>query len=120
MNAEPIVLAALDSVFAPGAEKVFPNTVPADIAPPYAVYAVVGSAPENTLAQGVSIDNDRYQVDVYAKTKAEVLTLARAVRAAMLSIAWPVSVIFLSRTDVYEADVKLHRALCEFSVWFNQ
>ena len=111
-----VIVEALNTVLG----AVFPQFAPADTSPPYIVYSVAASAPENTLADGVSIDNLRYQVDVYASTYSDVQRIAKLVRAAMLAIAYPVSVVALSQIDAYESDVRLHRVISEFSVWFNQ
>ena len=118
-NAPPTsaILAALDTVFATGAARVFPQVAPADTLPPYVVYGIVGAAPENTLNNGVPLDNWRYQVDVYAMTYAETQSLAHAVREAMEALSLPVSAIFLSQVDVYEDVVMWHRAICDFSIW---
>lgn len=111
------VLTALETAFAPVTGRVFPQVAPADTTPPYAVYGIVGAAPENTLNDGVTMDNWRYQVDVYSGTYAEAQSLAKKVRDAMVAIALPVSVVFLSQVDVYEDAVMWHRAICDFSIW---
>jgi len=108
------IFKALAPIFA---DKVFPGLAPDSCAPPYAIYDRIASAPENTLANGISIQNERYQIDVWAYTKAECLTLAGHAQAAMRAIPYPLAVSLIMATDQAEPDVKMFRAIQDFSIW---
>ena len=62
--------------------RVFPNVAPNNVAKPYVVYSRVASTPENTLADGVPVENTRIQIDCLDTTYAAVISLAEAVKAA--------------------------------------
>ena len=115
--AQQALVAALNPLFTGG---VFALIAPDTPATPFAVYQIVASAPENTLAQGVTLENDRYQVDIYAPLYQDVHDLADSARAALIAIAWPLSFVFLTQTDQFEAELKLHRVTMDFSVWQNR
>ncbi|SDO72830.1 Protein of unknown function [Halomonas shengliensis] len=56
---------------------------PQEGATPYAVWQVITGAPENHLGDAPDVDRFTVQVDAYARTGAEVLALAEALRDAI-------------------------------------
>lgn len=112
--AQQAVKAALAGVL-PNA--VFPVIAPDSTPANYCVYQMVASAPENTLNNGVALENDRYQVDIYAPDYITAHDLADAARAALVAIGSPFAVVFLMQADHFEADIRLHRVVQEYSIW---
>lgn len=94
----------------------YPITSPEKPTIPYAVYMQVSNAPEVSMESQVPIENTRLQVDVFAKTYAQVQTLADQIRSAMLAL----NVTPLSAGDLYESEVKLYRVTQDFSVWYQK
>ena len=95
--------------------RVFPNLAPNDVQTPYLVYLRVASVPENTLADGVPIDNTRVQIDCFDTTYAAALTLAESVKAALR--ASNITFVLLMEQDQFEFDALLHRVILDFSIW---
>lgn len=96
--------------------RCYPLNAPEKPVTPYAVYFQVANAPEVTMATEVPVENTRVQVDIYAKTYAEVQSLADSIRSAMMGI----NAVPLLSVDLYEQDVKLYRVAQDFSIWFNR
>ena len=94
--------------------QVFPLVAPDSCVPPYAVYTQVGSAPSKTLADGVTQEQDRYQIDVYATGFAECFALSKSARTAILAIPYPVGASLIDESYQYESEVLWHRAISEF------
>lgn len=95
--------------------RVFPNVAPNNVSKPYVVYSRVSSAPENTLADGASIENTRLQVDCFDTTYSAAVALAETVKAAMKSSA--ITHVLLLEQDQFEPEALLHRVILDFSVW---
>lgn len=85
------------------------------IATPYIVFLRVASAP-NTAMQGPSdLQNTRLQIDVYAKTVAELDALGKQIAATFA--AWSVKNVPIMSVDFFETDTKLFRTTKDYSVW---
>ena len=67
--------------------RVFPNVAPNNVQKPYVVYMRVASQPENTLADGIPVENTRMQIDCFDTTYAAVTTLAENIKAALRASA---------------------------------
>lgn len=106
------VVSALGSVVG---GRIFPNTAPNNTQTPYVVYLRVASAPENTLADGVPIENTRVQIDCFDTTYAAALTLAEGVKAALRASS--LTFVLLMEQDQFEFDARLHRVILDFSIW---
>ena len=109
------MLAALNPIFA---NQVFPQIAPDNQQAPFAVYQIIASAPSNTLNNGIPIENDLYQVDIYSTTFLEAQSLAASARAAVMA-AKPNTVDRGMGRTLYESGVKSHRVVLEFSTWSN-
>lgn len=111
---DELVVASLADVFG---SSVYPGNAPDRTLPPYAIYQTISSTPTNTLADGIPIENDRYQIDVYSTTRLEAESLAADATETMLAIAYPVTVVFISQASSYDAPTRFFRVMLEFSVW---
>jgi len=80
---------------------------------PYAVWLVVSGVPENTLSEKPAVDRDTVQIDIYAKTDADVVATAKAVRDQMETrthmTAW--------RNPPREPETRLFRISMDFDYW---
>lgn len=96
---------------------VHPLTAAQNALPPYAVYQRIAGTVENTLTGNGAppINNTRFQIDVWATTYAEAVSVAASVRALML--AWSVQNVLNLENDEYESDVMLYRVVLDYSVW---
>lgn len=69
--------------------RLFPfGEAPQGVTYPYAVWQIVGGAPENYLADNPDVDGFNLQVDVYAKTGAAAAGVATALRDAIEPVAY--------------------------------
>lgn len=107
------ILETIQSAISGVVGRCYPMVAPEKPTAPYAIYFEVNNAPEMSIANVLSIENSRIQVDVYCKTYAEAQTKADAIRTAMIGIG----AIPLSAGDLYESEVKLYRVTQDYSVW---
>jgi hypothetical protein len=82
---------------------------------PYIVWMMVTSTTNNSLAGASDVQNTRLQIDCYAATQASRKALADSVVTALAAADF--QNVQLTSQNLYEQDVKLFRALLEFSVW---
>jgi hypothetical protein len=94
---------------------VFQTTAKQGVAAPYIVWDEIISTTNNTLNGASNIQNTRIQVDCYAKTPDTRRTLRDAVTTAMAAATF--KNVQLTSQHAFEADVKLYRAILDFSVW---
>jgi uncharacterized Ntn-hydrolase superfamily protein len=107
-----LLVAALNPLVA---NRVYPDVVPQAVLTstdrrPYIRYFEVGTVPDNTI-DGVSdteSDETRVQIDVYAATKSEALSVAASVRATITGFLTPPATIELM-ASAYESEDKLYR-----------
>ena len=95
--------------------RMYPNVAPNNVQKPYLVYMRVSSQPENTLADGVPIENTRVQIDCFDTTYAAVVALAESVKAALR--ASEITSLLILEQDQFEPDAQLHRVILDFSLW---
>jgi len=109
------VVAALTPIFG---VNVYPKIAPDGTLPPFAIYGGVGHTPEVTLSDGIPIESERVQIDVYAEGYLEARTLAQSAIDAMLAIAAPIVVVPLeTKQEVFDGEVKLYRSTQDFNIW---
>lgn len=94
--------------------RVFPSVLPMGFALPAIVYITSGVDPNNTICGASDDEEVRIQVDLYAKTMKEVLSLRKQVFTAIEGAFE--SVIRMNDFDGYEPDTKLFRRIIEFSI----
>lgn len=86
---------------------------------PYIVYTqFAGTRPTSFKGTG-ALANPRFQIDVYASTKEQVIALKNGVRKAIESSP-ALNAVFLNEGSGYEADTQLFRHRQDFSMWFNE
>jgi Protein of unknown function (DUF3168) len=85
------------------------------ITTPYIVILRVSSVQNVALGGPSDLQNTRLQVDIYAKTVAEIDALGRQVSAAFTG--WSVKNVPLLTMDTFEPDTKLFHTVKDFSIW---
>lgn len=102
---------------------IFPVVASQDTQPPYIIHQTVTTEPTDIKDSGSPLDNIRYQVDTYGKTKAIVDSIANSVRSALDRYSGTVATIkidsikFLDEHDgPYEEEVDLYRVIQEFQI----
>lgn len=81
------------------------GSVPQDTATPYITWFVVADAPHNTLGEPPGSDFNSVEIDCWSDNDAEVVALARAVRAVLDAAGHHNRVV----VDTRETDTKLYR-----------
>lgn len=96
-----------------------PNLAPQNCARPYGVYTNVVSPTHNTLSDGVPIQQDIFQVDVWDATYQRALAAGNTFAAALQDAfdAGTITGVQRSRRGRYDAETGLHGFLYEFSFW---
>ncbi|WP_374690311.1 hypothetical protein [Accumulibacter sp.] len=96
-----------------------PNCAPQNGARPYGVYTNVVSPTHNTLSDGVPIQQDIFQIDVWADTYEGALTAGNGFAAAVQDAfeAGTLTGVQRSRRGRYDPETGLHGFLYEFSFW---
>ena len=114
-SAELIVHGALKAL---GMGTDYPDVAPAGTTLPYFTYQAVGGQSVNMLDDQVALQNSRIQVNAWAATRSQAVTMINAAISALCaspilatSIGAPVS--------TYEADTKLYGSRVDFSIWFT-
>jgi hypothetical protein len=82
MSLQSDILTALASL---GADKVWPQAVPADVDPPFVVYRVLNKAPETTLNDSETAVQSVVVFESYAEDYQGALDQAAAVEAAIVA-----------------------------------
>ena len=96
--------------------RVYPMTAPDSPVAPFIIYQNITNSPENTLSDGIPINNTRMQIDAYAKTYADVKILAASIQSTMQSASF--TNILSTNQDLYEQEVKLYRVQMDYSIWY--
>lgn len=96
-------------------DQVFPNVAPSKPGRPYIVYTRVSANSNNVLSGNSGLINTRMQIDVYADSYAQAQTVAGQVDTLMRG--WTLQNVSYPAQDQYEADVRLHRVILDYSIW---
>lgn len=97
--------------------KVRAEVAQAGDAAPYIVHTQFAGSRVSSLAGDSGLANPRFQIDVYATTKAQASTLKAAIRLAILAEP-ALGATLISEGSGYEPDTKLYRHRQDFSFWF--
>ena len=98
--------------------RVFPDLAPDRVATPYVVYQQVGGESVTFLERAVaSKKNGRFQVAVWALTRAEASALSLQIEAALVAATLFDAKPLGDRTAVYDEDAALRGARQDFSIW---
>lgn len=94
----------------------YPSVAPNGVTAPYGVYTLVAGVPQSYVYGAPNLTNSRYQVDLFARDKATVDTLAETVKAAMDAATLFKSVCQLQQ-DIFEDPAAFYRVTLDFSIW---
>lgn len=109
--------------------KVFPIAAPDGSVPPFVVYYKATGGMVKTLSGTTKMRNGMYEIDILAKTYAELQTLFQAVKAKVLSFAGRTvggsnilmqDVTIENFIELYEGEVKWYRINFELRFYFNE
>lgn len=118
MTVEADIFNALKSLVA---NRVFPDVAPISTTKPYITYSQVGGEALTYLENAVpSKQNGRFQVNVWADTRASASALMLLVELAMVTAttyqARPVS----APSTGYDNDMLVYTSLQDFTVWSDR
>lgn len=119
MSVEESIVATLKAAPALATVKAYPEAAPGSPVAPYVIYTQFSGARVNSFQGDSGLTNPRFQFDVYAKTKAEVMALRNAIRVALLA-APVLGAVFINEGSGYEPDTKLYRHRQDFSLWYQE
>ena len=91
---------------------------PTDVTP-YIIHTQISGVRVNSLRGDSGLANSRFQIDVYADTKAQSVTLKKEIRQAVLA-SIPLGAVLIGEGSGYEPDTKRYRQQQDFSIWFNE
>lgn len=94
--------------------RVFPLTAPDQVIRPYITYQRIASNSENVLSGNAQLTNTRMQIDIYADTYAQALSIFQQIILIMATFKQSISI---NDRDIYEDATKLYRVLAEYSIW---
>lgn len=106
------IFTALSTAFS---TRLYPLAAPEDVVRPFGVYSRVAA---NPVTLSGSINSTEMQIDVYANTYAEALTLATSAQTA-IAAASTLKSSQIQAVDEYEPETKLYRVILEFTAWHN-
>lgn len=109
--------------------KVFPLSAPDGTIPPFLVYYKSRSEMVKTLSGTTKMRNGLYEIDILAKTYAELQTKFNLIKAKLLSFAGRTigesgilvqDVTIENFVEIYEGEVKWYRINFELRFYFNE
>lgn len=109
--------------------KVYPLVSPDGTTPPFLVYRKSTGGLVKTMSGTTKTHNGNYEVDILAKTYADLQTLFGLVKEKVLSFAgrtvgtssiYVQDVTIGNFIEMYESEVKWHRINLEIKFYFNE
>ena len=85
---------------------------------PYIIHTQILGTRVSHLRGDSNLANSRFQIDVYADTKALTSTYKAAIRNAILANA-ELGATLINESSGYEPDTKRYRHRQDFSIWFR-
>lgn len=115
---EPTLVSLAAPILAGG---LHPNVGPQGGVRPYGIYIEIVSPTENTLSDGVPIQQSVLQIDIWDVTYAGAKSAGDAFSAAINQAFQDGTLtgVQRSRRSRYDADTKLHGFTYEFSFWYH-
>lgn len=99
--------------------RVYPDVAPSGAVKPYITYQQVGGQAANFLESAtVGLRNGRFQINTWATTRAEAMSLCRSAEDAMVTSATLRAYVLGAPVSTYEEDTLLYGARQDFGVWF--
>jgi uncharacterized protein DUF3168 len=99
--------------------KVFPNYAPQGTVTPYVILRRITTVPETGIAGRLGLDRVRMQVDCYAKTLSQAVSVAHQVRLVIESIKTEITYMPLmeAQEDDYFPDLAIHVRSSDYMCW---
>lgn len=118
MTVEADLIAALDPLVS---SRVYADLAPPDVVTPYIVHQKVGGRAINFLERAVaSKKNGRFQVAVWATTRAAAEALSLQIESAIvLCTSFQVEVLGAAVSD-YDEETELRGSRQDFSIWSDR
>lgn len=122
MTVEADIVAALEAdsaLIALVSTRIYPDRLPQNPTYPNLVYTRTGANPQNVLEGRSTRQNAVFQFDLRAMTKAEVLSIAAALKDAV-ETGTSYSVVHTGEADFpYEPGASVYRRMIDYSVWYS-
>lgn len=101
--------------------RAYPDVAPAGVARPYIVYQQIGGESPLFLERASpSKKNGRFQIAVWADTRASASLVSLQIEAAMVAATVFQAKPLGDRTSVYDEDTQLRGTRQDFSVWSDR
>jgi hypothetical protein len=117
MSVETVLGACLLAASGLAGVKVRAEVAQPTDATPYIVHTQITGTRIKSLRGDSGLANPRFQIDVYADTKAQAVDLKKAIRLAVLASP-ELGAVLIAEASGYEADTKRYRQRQEYSFWF--
>jgi hypothetical protein len=118
MNVEPVIVQLLSGLVE---GRVFPDMAPEGVAVPFIVYQQVGGQAPSFLENNVpSMKNGRFQISVWAGTRAHATTLGGQIEEAMVAAAEFQARPLSAALYRYESDTQLRGSSQDFTIWSDR
>lgn len=104
----------------PLSSRLYPESAPNNPNCPYGVYSEITRLTNNTLDDGVPINQALIQIDIWDKTAAGRIAAGEAMSAKIAEAFndGTLQGLLLSRKSTYDPDAKLYGYIYEYSFWY--
>lgn len=115
MTTESLIFDALKTL---ASNRIYPDLAPIGTVRPYVTFQQVGGQSVNFIDPTIpDKSNGRFQLNVWADTRAAAALLAKQVEAALRSAAVLQTTVLGQPVSSYEADTLLFGSMQDFSFW---
>lgn len=98
--------------------RVYPDVAPYGTTLPYITYTQVGGEPVSYLERTVpSIQNGRFQFNVWGTTRASCSALMAQIETALVTATAFQATPIGAPTSIYDSDMALYGSMCDYSIW---
>lgn len=113
-------LSTTTSITALSGTRLYPVILPQNPTYPAITYQRVAGVRINSLSGYSTLENPVMQVDVWAKTYEEAISLSGAVITAMENSTSFKCTLPHTPIDIYEDEIEAYRREMDFSIWNNE
>jgi hypothetical protein len=99
--------------------RMFLYQAPQAVTLPCVTYFQVTGEIFNSLSGPANLNRERWQIDCWAGRYSEAVTLANAVKTAMLATGTDMETVLISRLSQFEEEEGLHRVILDMAIWFT-
>ena len=105
-----------------GNNKVYPTVFPDNVAMPAILYQRITGTPSVTHSGDGAVEGAQFQISCFAKTFANAVSLAEAVKAAFSAYSGPmgdlpdVRTLVVNEIALYEAEARLHHIVVDVDI----